>query len=109
MYNDDTEILFPSRVIPGLRPIRGGDWKVLVDTVISTEPSSLEHLAFVLMMIKLCGCVTCDADSFRGMRGCTQCAKQSIKRFRGDDEELMRLYSEALEEVKETFPLIQVS
>ncbi len=108
MYNDDTEILFPSRVIPELHTIRGGDWKHLVDAVLITEPSSHEHLAFVLMMIKLCGCVTCDADSFRGMRGCTQCGKQSIKRFRGDDEELIRLYNEALEEVKETFPLSQV-
>jgi hypothetical protein len=104
MYNDDTEILFPSRVITTLRTLRGGDWNHLIDKVEPTTPSSHEHLAFVLMMIKLGGCTSCNADSFRGMRGCTQCAKQSIKRFRGDDEELIRLYNEALQEVKDYFP-----
>lgn len=105
MYNEDTEILFPSRVIPTLRSVRGGDWNHLIDKVIPTKPSSHEHLAFVLMMIKLGGCTNCNADSFRGMRGCSQCAKQSIKRFRGDDEELIRLYNEALQEIKDYFPL----
>jgi hypothetical protein len=104
MYNDDTEILFPSRVIPSMLSLRGGDWNHLVDKVIPTEQSSHEHLAFVLMMIKLGGCSTCNADSFRGMRGCTQCSKQTIKRFRGDDEELILLYNEALIEVIEFFP-----
>jgi len=103
MYNDDTEILFPSRVIPSMRSIRGGDWNNLIDRVIPTDPSSNEHLAFVLMMIKMGGCSTCNADSFRGMRGCTQCSKQTIKRFRGDDEELIRLYNEALKEVTDYF------
>jgi hypothetical protein len=55
-------------------------------------------------MIKLGGCSTCNADSFRGRRGCTQCSKQTIKRFRGDDEELILLYNEALIEVIEFFP-----
>jgi hypothetical protein len=104
MYNDDTEILFPSRIIPSLRSLRGGEWKLLVDDIVGSEPTSHKHLGFILMMLKLCGCATCSADSYRGMRGCTQCGKQTIKRFRGDDEELIRLYNEALQEIAAHFP-----
>jgi hypothetical protein len=104
MVNDETEILFPSRLIPSMRTLRGGDWSRLIDQMEGTDPASQVHLAFVLLMIKLCGCVNCTADSFRGMRGCSQCSKQTIKRFRGDDEELIRLYHEAELEVLELFP-----
>jgi len=34
------------------------------------------------------GCTTCQADSFKAMRGCTLCATQTVKRFRGEDVEL---------------------
>lgn len=101
MVNDDTEILFPSRVIPSLQSLRGGEWNHLINEVVKSDPVSHTHLAFVLMMIKMSACNTCSADSFRGMRGCTQCARQTIKRFRGDDEELIRLYNEARQEVIE--------
>lgn len=103
MFNEDTEILFPSRVIPTLRSLRGGEWKLHVDNIIGSAPTSPKHLGFILLMIRLCGCATCSSDSFRGMRGCTQCSKQTIKRFRGDDEELIRLYNEALLEIQNHF------
>ncbi len=103
MYNDDTEILFPSRVIPALKGLHGNQWDELINTVIAGGPTSHDHVAFVLMLIRLGGCVSCNADSFRAMKGCTQCARQTIRRYRGDDTELLHIYSEALTETHDYF------
>lgn len=104
MYNDDTEILFPSRVIPSLQGMHGKTWDDLINHVINSGDTSQDHIAFVLMMVKLGGCVSCNADSFRAMKGCTQCARQTIKRYRGDDQELLRQYEEALAETNQYLP-----
>jgi hypothetical protein len=101
MYNSDTELLFPSRVIPNLRTLRGEDWSNLVDRVGNLSAEDGDHLAFILMMVRLGGCVSCNADSFRAMRGCTQCARQTIRRFRGADQDLFDQYEEARTEITE--------
>ena len=100
MYNDDTELLFPSRVIPALRDQRGASWRKLVDRVAKKPEDELEHLAFVLLMIRVDGCTNCNADSFRAMRGCTECAKQNVRRYRGGDKELLAKYDKALKDVE---------
>lgn len=100
MYNSDTELLFPSRVITALRGLRGAPWRDLVDRVSEQPPESPDHLAFVLMMIRLGGCVSCNADSFRAMRGCTQCARQTVRRFRGTDQDMIDQFDEARQEVE---------
>lgn len=100
MYNADTELLFPSRVISSLRSLRGEAWRELVDRVNDLPQDSLDHLAFVYMMVRLGGCISCNADSFRAMRGCTQCARQTIRRFRGTDQELIAQYQQARQEVE---------
>jgi hypothetical protein len=89
MYNPDTEILFPLRVIAQLKTMRGDGWNQFIDRVSSAEASMAEKTALVLMMVKMGGCVSCNSDSFRAMRGCTMCARQTIKRYRGSDEELI--------------------
>jgi hypothetical protein len=48
------------------------------------------------------GCTTCNSDSFRAMRGCTQCAILNIRRFRGSDKELIRLFEQARKEITKT-------
>ena len=106
MYNSDTELIFPSRIIGELRDQRGKEWQQLVDNVLSKEPNSTEHLAFVLMMAKLDGCNSCNADSFRAMRGCTSCAMQNVRRYRGSDKELLKLYDKALAELEKHFTKI---
>jgi hypothetical protein len=52
------------------------------------------------MMIQLDGCMTCNADSFRAMRGCTQCANQTVRRFRGTDKELQRMFDKARKDIE---------
>jgi len=98
--NADTEVLFPSRVIPALRDLRGETWQTLVEHVDEQVPASSEKLTFVLMMVKLGGCLTCDADAYRAHLGCTECARQTIRRFRGEDNELIDLYTQARLEIE---------
>ena len=99
MYNSDTEVLFPSRVIPQLRSMHGEEWRGLIDRVRSDEATPAERHAFVLMLVRMCGCVGCNADSFRAMRGCTQCARQTVRRIRGGDREIMEQYRQMQKEV----------
>ena len=99
MYNSDTELLFPLRVAPNLSTMRGEEWHALLDQVSSAQANLADQMSFVLMMVRLDGCVGCNADSFRAMKGCTQCARQNIKRFRGDDRELVELFMQTHKEV----------
>ena len=99
MYNSDTELLFPSRVIPELRDLRNKPWRELVARVADNEPDDDDRLAFILMMVEVDGCMSCNADSFRAMRGCTQCALQNVRRYRGPDSELVKLFNQSRKEL----------
>jgi hypothetical protein len=100
MFNSDTELLFPSRVIANLRTLRGDEWCRLIDEITQQDLNSTACTAFVLMMVRLGGCISCNADSFRAMRGCTQCAHQTVRRFHGPDEELVELFHQTKLEVE---------
>jgi hypothetical protein len=99
MYNSDTELLFPLRVIPELRELRGPVWRDLVDQVSAPNADPSDQQAFVLIMVRMGGCVPCNADSFRAMRGCTQCARQTIRRYKGTDQDLVNQFLAARKEV----------
>lgn len=100
-YHNDTEILFPMRIAPQLRDLRGGPWRQLVTDAIQAPEDSPEQLAFSLLLIRLDGCLTCHTDCYRAMRGCTVCAVTAVRRFRGKDEELVQMYHSALREVND--------
>lgn len=91
MYTDN-EILFPHYVIPSLRNIRGAKWAELIDYINKHEETSAEVLAFMSMMINLNGCLPCETDSYRAMRGCAACAQQTLRRYKGTDEDLIEKY-----------------
>lgn len=101
MYNSETELIFPSRVIPTLRDLRGKLWQALVDNVLHQGSTALDRLAFVLLMVKLAHCDTCQADSYRALHGCTNCAQRTVQRFQGSDQELMALFGESRREVEQ--------
>ena len=96
----NTEIMFPPSVIPSLREASGPEWRRLVEKVTALGETDPERLAFALLMIRLDGCLDCDADSFRAMRGCQACALQTVKRYRNNERELLRLYKVALADVQ---------
>lgn len=95
MYPSDTEIIFPMRVTPHLRDLRGDAWRQLIDRVLNAPEASIDHLAFSLLVIRLSNCLTCHTYSYRALRGCTLCAKHAVLRFRGNDAELMTLFDRA--------------
>jgi hypothetical protein len=99
LYQPDAEVLFPARVIASLRYLRGEPWQQLITHILRCPEDDPDLLAFSLVMIRLDGCLTCHADSYRAMRGCTLCAQQTIVRFKGTDEELVRLWETARAEV----------
>lgn len=100
MFNEDTELLFPLRVVPDLKKLRGHQWDELIDQVIQEDGERIRQKAFVLMMVRLGGCLTCNADSFRAMRGCTQCAQRTVRRIRETDEDLLRKFDAYHEEIQ---------
>jgi hypothetical protein len=94
-----TEMLFPPRVIPTLRGLRGREWQKLVDRVAALPEMHPDKLAFMLTMIRVDGCLRCDADSYRAMRGCELCARQMIRRFKGTEKDLLELFEQAQKDV----------
>jgi hypothetical protein len=95
MYHEDTEILFPHRVIPDLHGQRGPGWDKLVEQLRDQDGEAPDTIAFVMMMARLNGCLSCNADSFRAMKGCTACAQDSVRRHRGDDKEMQSMFDKA--------------
>jgi len=100
MYTDN-EILFPHYVIPSLRNARGEKWSSLVDHIVKQDETSAEVLAFMTLMINLNGCLPCETDSYRAMRGCATCAHQTLRRYKGSDEELIEKYEAELTVIRE--------
>lgn len=94
------EILFPAYAIGSLGKLRGPRWQALVSEVAPLEEQNEVALAFMLMMIRLNDCLSCETDSFRAMRGCAACAAQTLRRYKGSDEDLVALFDVALTEVR---------
>jgi hypothetical protein len=99
MQSASIDLLFPSRAIEPLRKLRGERWENLINDLVELDPESLERIAFVLLMVRMGGCTTCQSDSFRAMRGCIMCSSNTIKRYKGDDQSLLELYNEAKKEI----------
>ncbi len=99
MYTSN-EIMFPHYVVSQLKEARGPAWHSLIERLETLPQSHEEVLAFMLMMIRLNGCLECETDSYRAMRGCKACALQTLRRSKATDEELLTLYDKALHEVR---------
>lgn len=99
MYNEDTELLFPMRVAAQLRDLRGNSWRELINRITSPDASLLDQSAFTLLMVQMNNCLGCSADSFRGMRGCTQCARLNVRRSRAQDDDLLAQFEQCRKEV----------
>lgn len=100
MYANN-ELMFPNYVIPISRDMRGEEWRKLVDHVLELSDDHPEKLAFVLMMVNINGCMECETDSYRAMRGCAACVAQTLRRFKAPDADLLDAYHRALAEVQD--------
>jgi len=99
MYYNKTEMMFPPQAISGLRDLRGKRWQKLVDRVSALPEMHPDKLAFMLMMVRLDGCLKCASDSYRALRGCDLCARQTVDRFKGTDRDLCKQFELAREDV----------
>jgi len=98
MYTNN-EIMFPVYVIPQLRESRGAEWQAMIDRLTTLPENHPEVLAFLLFMVRLNGCLECETDSYRAMRGCDVCALQTLRRYKKSDEELLNRYQKALTDI----------
>ena len=94
------ELLYPHRITPQLRDLRGAEWQALVNRVLSLPEAHEEVLAFCMMMVRLNGCMACETDSYRAMRGCLACAVQTLRRYKGPDRDLIRVYEQTLADIR---------
>lgn len=99
MQNATIDLVFPSRAIEPLGKLRGERWENLISGLLELEEMSLDRIAFVLFMVRISGCTTCQSDSFRAMRGCILCSNTTIKRYKGNDQNLIDLYNEAKKDI----------
>jgi len=95
----EIDLLFPSRAIEPLRKLRGEQWENLINYLVELDQKDPQRVAFVLFMVRMGGCTTCQSDSYRAMRGCILCSTNTIKRYKGTDQILIELYNEALKDL----------
>ena len=93
------ELLFPAHLISSLRDLRGEEWRSLVDRVSALPETHPDSLAFVLMMIELDGCLKCNSNNYKFLRGCYLCATQTVQSYKGSDHDLINLYNKARQEL----------
>lgn len=93
------ELLFPDSAIAELSTCRTPLWAGLVARVAPLPEEHPERLALSLLMIRMNGCLGCETDSFRAMRGCVACSRQTLRRYKATDEKLLRHYARALTDV----------
>jgi len=108
MNNPDTDLLFPMRVIPSLVDLRNLPWQKLVVEICDKPDEDIDKIAFSALLMKVAGCLGCAADSYRALKGCTQCARLVIKRYKGTDEELIKMYDDSRNEVINQLEKMQV-
>lgn len=94
------ELMFPAYVIPELADSRGPDWRDLIRHLSVLPETDVEVLALMLMMIRMNGCMECETDSYRAMRGCSACALQTLRRYKGPDRDLLNAYNLALQDMR---------
>jgi hypothetical protein len=99
MLNPDTELVFPIRILPLLKDLRGEIWKQIITEVLESN-NLVSQVGITILMIKVAGCTTCNADSYRAIRGCTLCSQQAIKRYKVPDKELNQFFRKSCNKVK---------
>ena len=99
------EFLFAHWAIPALKDMRGTRWRALIERVAPLPPLHPDALAFALMMVRVDGCVTCDARRYRERGGCAQCARFVLTTLNKDSEAgLLARYRAAQEEIARAAP-----
>ncbi len=93
------EILFPHKSVNSLSSLREVKWRELTKRIATLPEDNPDSLAFCLMMIKQCGCLDCNPDRYKALMGCSACGKRTILAYKGADDNLVRAFKQARNEV----------
>ncbi len=93
------EWIYPHAVTAQLAGARGETWRELAEYVASLDEDHADSLAFALMMIRLCGCASCQPGSYKLSLGCATCAFRTVSNLKSSDGQMLRRYHAARDEV----------
>jgi hypothetical protein len=96
----NNEWMFPVSATPLIREARGDEWRELTEYVESLDEEHEDSLAFTLMMVKICGCLSCQPGGYKLSLGCSTCAFRASANLKGSDNQVLRRYQAAREEVR---------
>ena len=98
-----TEFLFAHWAVPALKDLRGPRWNALVTRIAGLPSTHPDSLALALTMVRVNGCVTCDARRYRERGGCGNCSQFMLKTMNREDEaSLLARYRAALKEITQS-------
>lgn len=94
------EFLFAHAAVPALKELRSERWRDLVTRVARLDSTHPDALAFALMMVRLNGCVSCDAKRYRERGGCAHCTRFVLTTLNKETEaDLLTRYRASQKEV----------
>jgi len=94
------EFLFAHWAVPALADLRGARWRDLTTRVARLPSTHPDSLAFALTMVRVNGCVNCDARRYRERGGCANCARFVLTTLNKENEaSLLARYRAAQKEI----------
>ena len=86
--------------MPALGDLRGARWRELVARISRLPSTHPDSLAFALTMVRINGCVNCDAKRYRDRAGCANCSRFVLTTLNKETEaSLLARYRAAQKEV----------
>ena len=100
-----TEFLFAHWAVAALPDLRGARWRDLVARIARLSSTHPDSLAFALMMVRINGCVSCDAKRYRDRAGCANCSRFVLTTLNKETEaNLLARYRAAQKEIARSAP-----
>ncbi len=94
------EFLFSHSAVPALKELRGARWRDLVTRIAPLDATHPDALAFALTMVRLNGCIACDAKRYRERGGCANCTRFVLTTINKETEaNLMTRFRAAQKEI----------
>ena len=104
-----TEFLFAHWAVPALKDLRGARWRELVTRIAVLPSTHPDALAFALTMVRLNGCINCDARRYRERAGCANCARLVLTTLNKESEaSLLARFRAAQKEIAQSMTTLTV-
>lgn len=98
-----TEFLFAHWAVPALKDLRGVRWRDLVARIAGLPSTHPDSLAFALTLVRVNGCINCDAKRYRERGGCASCSQFMLNTMNRETEaSLLARYHAAQKEIDQS-------